>query len=88
MTHPLPQVVLTFRPIILSAFDCERQNKIKCRAKNGANAENRPSHGSNRGANDVLHYMMAGRRKEIHAVMYALALLSVGLLALEHGKFW
>ena len=33
-------------------------------------------------------YLMAGRRKEIHAVMYALALLSVGLLALEHGKFW
>ncbi|HKC64652.1 MAG TPA: hypothetical protein VKB86_13510, partial [Pyrinomonadaceae bacterium] len=33
-------------------------------------------------------YLMAGRRREIHPVMYALALLSVGLLALEHGKFW
>lgn len=33
-------------------------------------------------------YLMAGRSREIHPVMYALALLSVGLLALEHGKFW
>ena len=32
-------------------------------------------------------YLMAGRRKEIHPVMYALALVSVGLLVLEHGKF-
>ena len=32
-------------------------------------------------------YLMAGRRQEIHPVMYALALVSVGLLALEHGKF-
>ncbi len=32
-------------------------------------------------------YLMAGRRREIHPVMYALALISVGLLALEHGKF-
>jgi len=32
-------------------------------------------------------YLMAGRRREIHPVMYALALVSVGLLALEHGKF-
>lgn len=32
-------------------------------------------------------YVLAGRRGEIHPVMYALALISVGLLALEHGKF-
>jgi AGZA family xanthine/uracil permease-like MFS transporter len=32
-------------------------------------------------------YLMAGRRREIHPVMYALALVSVGLLALEHGRF-
>jgi adenine/guanine/hypoxanthine permease len=32
-------------------------------------------------------YLMAGRRREIHPVMYALALVSAGLLALEHGKF-
>jgi AGZA family xanthine/uracil permease-like MFS transporter len=32
-------------------------------------------------------YLMMGRRREIHPVMYALALVSVGLLALEHGKF-
>ncbi|HEY0377554.1 MAG TPA: NCS2 family permease [Pyrinomonadaceae bacterium] len=32
-------------------------------------------------------YLMAGRRREIHPVMYALALVSVGLLILEHGKF-
>jgi AGZA family xanthine/uracil permease-like MFS transporter len=32
-------------------------------------------------------YLMAGRRKEIHPVMYVLALISVGLLALEHGRF-
>jgi hypothetical protein len=30
---------------------------------------------------------MAGRSKEIHPVMCALALISVGLLILEHGKF-
>jgi AGZA family xanthine/uracil permease-like MFS transporter len=35
----------------------------------------------------VALYLMTGRRKEIHAVMYALALIAVGLLALEHGKF-
>ena len=35
----------------------------------------------------VALFLMAGRRKEIHAVMYALALISVGLLWLEHGKF-
>jgi AGZA family xanthine/uracil permease-like MFS transporter len=32
-------------------------------------------------------YLIAGRRREIHPVMYALALVSVGLLLLEHGKF-
>jgi AGZA family xanthine/uracil permease-like MFS transporter len=32
-------------------------------------------------------YLMAGRRREIHPVMYALALVSAGLIALEHGKF-
>jgi AGZA family xanthine/uracil permease-like MFS transporter len=32
-------------------------------------------------------YLLAGRYKEIHPVMYALALISVGLLALEHGRF-
>ena len=32
-------------------------------------------------------YLLAGRRREIHPMMYALALLSVGLLLLEHGKF-
>jgi hypothetical protein len=30
---------------------------------------------------------MVGRRREIHAVMYGLALVSVGLLLLEHVKF-
>jgi AGZA family xanthine/uracil permease-like MFS transporter len=32
-------------------------------------------------------YLLAGRRREIHPMMYALAILSVGLLLLEHGKF-
>lgn len=32
-------------------------------------------------------YLMVGRRKEIHPVMYALALISVGLLLLEHVSF-
>jgi AGZA family xanthine/uracil permease-like MFS transporter len=32
-------------------------------------------------------YLLAGRRREIHPVMYALALVSVGLLLLEHSKF-
>ena len=32
-------------------------------------------------------YLMVGRRRELHPVMYALALVSVGLLVLEHGKF-
>jgi AGZA family xanthine/uracil permease-like MFS transporter len=31
-------------------------------------------------------YLLAGRRKEIHPVMYALALISVGLLLLERGR--
>jgi AGZA family xanthine/uracil permease-like MFS transporter len=31
-------------------------------------------------------YLLAGRRREIHPMMYALAILSVGLLLLEHGK--
>lgn len=35
----------------------------------------------------VALYLMVGRRKEIHPVMYALAAVSVALLALEHGKF-
>ena len=32
-------------------------------------------------------YLMVGRRREIHPLMYALALVSVGLLVLEHVKF-
>ncbi len=32
-------------------------------------------------------YLMAGRRREIHPVMYALALISIGLLVLERVKF-
>ena len=32
-------------------------------------------------------FLIAGRRREIHPVMYALAVISIGLLALEHGKF-
>ena len=32
-------------------------------------------------------YLVAGRGREVGAVMYALALISVGLLALEHGHF-
>ena len=32
-------------------------------------------------------YLMVGRRKEIHPVMYALALISAGLLLLEHVSF-
>jgi hypothetical protein len=30
---------------------------------------------------------MVGRRREINPVMYALALISVGLLLLEHVRF-
>jgi adenine/guanine/hypoxanthine permease len=32
-------------------------------------------------------YLMVGRRREIHPVMYALAGISIGLLLLEHVKF-
>ena len=32
-------------------------------------------------------YLMVGRRREIHPVMYALALISIGLLLLERVKF-
>jgi len=35
----------------------------------------------------VALYLLVGRRREIHPVMYALALVSVGLLVLEHVKF-
>lgn len=32
-------------------------------------------------------YLMVGRRKEIHPMMYVLATISIGLLMLEHAKF-
>src|SRR6185437_15916460 len=32
-------------------------------------------------------YLVVGRRRDIHPVMYALALVSIGLLLLEHAKF-
>ncbi len=32
-------------------------------------------------------YLMVGRRREINPVMYVLALISIGLLLLEHAKF-
>ena len=32
-------------------------------------------------------YLIVGRRKEIHPVMYVLAAISIGLLVLEHAKF-
>ena len=32
-------------------------------------------------------YLMAGRRREVHPVMYALAAISIGLLILEHVRF-
>lgn len=32
-------------------------------------------------------YLMVGRRREIHPVMYVLAVISVGLLVLEHAEF-
>lgn len=32
-------------------------------------------------------YLIAGRRKEIHPLMYILALISIGLVCLEHGRF-
>jgi hypothetical protein len=31
--------------------------------------------------------MLAGRRREVHPVMYTLGLLTIGLLLLEHAKF-
>ncbi len=33
-------------------------------------------------------YLVVGRRKEIHPVMYVLALISIGLLLLEHSTLW
>jgi adenine/guanine/hypoxanthine permease len=33
-------------------------------------------------------YLIVGRRKEIHSVMYVLALIAVGLLLLEHSALW
>ena len=33
-------------------------------------------------------YLIVGRRKEIHPVMYVLALVAVGLLLLEHTALW
>ena len=32
-------------------------------------------------------YLMVGRRRDINPVMYVLAVISIGLLLLEHGKF-
>jgi AGZA family xanthine/uracil permease-like MFS transporter len=32
-------------------------------------------------------YLIVGRRKDIHPVMYVLAAISIGLLLLEHVKF-
>jgi len=32
-------------------------------------------------------YLIVGRRRDIHPVMYALAAVSIGLLLLEHAKF-
>jgi AGZA family xanthine/uracil permease-like MFS transporter len=32
-------------------------------------------------------YLLVGRRRDIHPVMYALAIVSIGLLLLEHAKF-
>ena len=32
-------------------------------------------------------YLMVGRRRDLHPVMYALAVVSVGLLVLEHARF-
>jgi AGZA family xanthine/uracil permease-like MFS transporter len=33
-------------------------------------------------------YLLVGRRREIHPVMFVLALISVGLLILEHAKLF
>ena len=35
----------------------------------------------------VVLYLFVGRRRDIHPVMYALALISIGLLLLEHVRF-
>ena len=32
-------------------------------------------------------YLVVGRRKEIHPVMFVLALIAIGLLLLEHSQF-
>jgi AGZA family xanthine/uracil permease-like MFS transporter len=32
-------------------------------------------------------YLMVGRRRDIHPMMYALALIAIGLLLVEHAKF-
>ena len=33
-------------------------------------------------------YLIVGRRKQIHPVMYVLALIAIGLLVLEHSTLW
>ena len=35
----------------------------------------------------TVFYIIAGRAREVSPVMYVLALISVGLVLLEHGKF-
>jgi AGZA family xanthine/uracil permease-like MFS transporter len=35
----------------------------------------------------VVLYLFVGRRRDIHPVMYVLALISIGLLLLEHVRF-
>jgi AGZA family xanthine/uracil permease-like MFS transporter len=35
----------------------------------------------------VVLYLLVGRRRDIHPVMYVLALISIGLLLLEHVRF-
>jgi AGZA family xanthine/uracil permease-like MFS transporter len=32
-------------------------------------------------------YLLVGRRKDIHPVMYVLAIVSIGLLLIEHAQF-
>jgi len=36
----------------------------------------------------VALYLLVGRRREVHPLMFVLALVAVGLLLLEHSKFW
>jgi len=36
----------------------------------------------------VTLYLLVGRRREVHPLMFVLALVAVGLLLLEHSKFW